>query len=216
MHFKFRPKVLVSTSLIACVLFSGLIYIEDKAMNKLPKTEVLVATKNINQGTVIKESDFKKIEYSSSNVTDNDIKNFGDIKNKYALTNLYKGEALNKNRIANKNDNSKVFLEKNKKEISIPINKVNNDAFAGTLRRGDAIDITHTSVLQDENTSTEIDIKKAKVIGAVDAQGKFLDDNDKNVLAASIMIEGSQDDFMKISKDLSNGYFTIAKSSILK
>ncbi|PJI06578.1 MULTISPECIES: Flp pilus assembly protein CpaB [Clostridium] len=215
MHFNFRPKVLISTTLIAAVLFGGLIYIEDKAVNSVPKQKILVATKDIDQGSKLKESDFVSVDYNLVNVNNNDIKNVSDLRDKYVVEDIYKGEALNKQRIADKNDNSKIFLKKNEKEISIPVSKVNNDAFAGTLRKGDVIDITHT-VSQSDNSdnNTEFDMKKAEVIGAVDSQGKFLGSNDKNVLASSIMVRGSQDDFIKISKDLSNGYFSIAKSSL--
>ncbi|URZ15430.1 Flp pilus assembly protein CpaB [Clostridium felsineum] len=216
MHF--RVKTLIGTVFIATALFGTLIYIEDKAVNKIPKTEVLVATKDINQGNLIKESDFKKVQYSSSDVNDNDIKNFDDIKDKYALSNLYKGETINKNRIADKDDNSKIFLKKNEKEISIPINKINGDVFAGTLRKGDVVDIAHTvnNNTQGVENQAQIDGRHVKILGAVDSQGKFLNDNDKNVVAASILIAGSEDEFIKISGHLSSGYFTIAKSSIAK
>ncbi|MCR3759372.1 hypothetical protein KYB31_10275 [Clostridium felsineum] len=211
MHF--RAKTVIGTTLIAAALFGTLIFIEDKAINRIPKTAVLVAVKNIDQGTVIKKNDFKEVEYSCNDVNSYDVKKFNDIKNSYATENIYKGEILNKNRVDNKNDNSKIFLEKNQKEISVPLAKCNNDTFVGTLRKGDIIDITHTDNTQGSEIKTEIEGKSIKVIGAVDSEGKILTKDDKS-LASSIMVEGSEENFLKISKDLASGYFSLAKSSL--
>lgn len=213
---KIRIRILIGTAVIACALFIFLIVLEKNMTKPLPKEEIMVAAKDIKRGEEIKTSDLKRVECDDKYVNSDMIKSVSGMNSKYALDDIYKGEILNRRKIADKNDNSRIFLKKDEKEISIPVNKINNDAFAGTLRRGDDIDITHTSVSQDENSNTELDMKKAEVIGAVDAEGRFLKDNDKNVLASSIMVRGSQDEFLKISRDLSVGYFSVAKCSLMK
>ncbi|PJI10084.1 MULTISPECIES: hypothetical protein [Clostridium] len=213
---KIRIKILIGTAVIACALFSTLIILEKNMTKPLPKKEIIAAAKDIECGEEIKNCDLKIIKCDVKYVSSDMIESTSMMKSKYALKDIYKGEILNRRKISDKSDNSRIFLKKDEKEISIPVNKINNDAFAGTLRKGDVIDITHTSVLQGENSTTELDMKKAEVVGAVDSEGRFLESSDKNVLASSIMVRGSQDEFLKISRDLSVGYFSVAKCSIMR
>lgn len=209
-------KIMITTALLSCAVFALLITAEKKIVNSSPKKQIYVAAKDIKQGEFLKASDFILEDKQINNITDDMVKSLDGIKNKYATQDIYKEEPLNKNTIANKNDSSKMFLKPGEREFSIPLTKLDNDAFAGTLRRRDIVDITHTEVAKQGApvAITEITGKKVRVLGAVDSQGKFLEPNDKNVLAAAIMFAGNEDDFVKTSNKSSSGSFKIAKCPI--
>ncbi|KHD38170.1 hypothetical protein NL50_01290 [Clostridium acetobutylicum] len=212
---KSNIKILISTVLMSCAAFGCLIMAENKIINSSGKKEVIIASKDIKQGTAIDKSSLKKVEYYRECVNSDSVTNMEYMGNKYALENIYKGEVISKKRISDKNDDLKPFLKENEKEISIPLSKFNNDTFIGTLREGDIVDIVHTSVV-NEKAEDEVEAKGLKVIGAVDSQGRFLKEQDKNILAASLVFLGSDEEFIKISKDFSIGYFTIARCSKVK
>ena len=79
---------------------------------------------------------------------------------------------------------------------------------------GDGITHTYVSTKGDPMPITETTGTKVRVLGAVDSQGKFLEPNDKNVLAAAVMFAGDEDTFVKTFKQSSSGYFKIAKCPI--
>ncbi|MFL0251512.1 Flp pilus assembly protein CpaB [Clostridium neuense] len=211
-----KKRIIITTALLSCAVFAVLIAAEKKIVNSSPKKQIYVAAKDINQGEFLNASDFILEDKAINNITDDMVTSLNGIKSKYATQNIYKEEPLNKNTIADKNDSSKMFLKPGEREFSIPLTKLDNDAFAGTLRRGDIVDITHTSVATQGAPVpiTELTGKRVRVLGAVDLQGKFLEPNDKNVLAAAIMFAGDEDSFVKTSKESSAGAFKIAKCPI--
>lgn len=211
-----NKKIMITTVLLSCAVFALLITAEKKIVNSSPKKQIYVAAKDIKQGEFLKASDFILEDKQVNNITDDMVKSLDGIKDKYATQDIYKEEPLNKNSIANKNDSSKMFLKPGEREFSIPLTKLDNDAFAGTLRRGDIVDITHTEVATQGAPVPVTDLtgKSVRVLGAVDSQGKFLEPNDKNVLAAAIMFAGNEDDFVKTSNKSSSGSFKIAKCPI--
>jgi len=211
-----KKKILITTALLSCAVFALLIAAEKKIVNSSPKKQIYVAAKDIKQGEFLNTSDFILEDKPINNITEDMVKSLGGIKSKYATQDIYKEEPLNKNTIADKNDSSKMFLKPGEREFSIPLTKLDNDAFAATLRRGDIVDITHTYIAGkgDPVPITEVTGTKVRVLGAVDSQGKFLEPNDKNVLAAAIMFAGNEDTFVKTSKQSSLGSFKIAKCPI--
>lgn len=213
-----RKKILITTAVLAGVVFALLIGAEKKIANSTPKKQIYVAVRNINQGEFLKASDFKIEDKDLGEATPDMMTSLGNIKNEYAAENIYKEEPINKNIIANKNDSSKMFLKPGEREFSIPLTKLDNDAFAGTLRRGDIVDISHTGVATqgDPTAKTELTGKRVRVLGAVDSQGRFLEPNDKNVLAAAIMFAGTEDAFVKTSNEMYSGSFKIAKCPAYK
>lgn len=212
-----RKKILILTTILALITFVILISLEKKLVNANPNIKVIVATKDIKQGEMLKKDYFQQEERSVITVTSDMIKSFDEIDNKYATENIYKEDTLNKKRIADKNDSSKMFLKPNEREFSIPLNKLDGDAFAGTLRLGDIVDIAHTEIASQLNPEpkTEITGKEVRILGAVDAQGKLLEPGDKNVIAASVMFAGTEEDFIKTTNDIHTGSFKIAKCPIL-
>lgn len=211
-----KKKIIIMTALISCAVFALLITAEKKLVNSSPQKQIYVAAKDIKQGEFLRASDFILEDKLINNVTDDMVKSLDGIKNKYATQNIYKEEPLNKNTIADKNDSSKMFLKPGEREFSIPLAKLDSDAFAGTLRRGDVVDISHTGVTTqgDPKPKTELTGKRVRVLGAVDSQGKFLEPSDKNVLAAAVMFAGNEDAFIKTSNQIFSGTFKIAKCPI--
>ncbi|MCR3761444.1 Flp pilus assembly protein CpaB [Clostridium felsineum] len=212
---KFNIRILISTVFIGCAAFSFLIIIENKILSSTLKKEVIIASKDIKQGTKLSDYNTKKSSSYAEGISSNSVISMEEIKNKYAIGDIYKGEVLNRQRISDKSDNIEVFLRENEKEVSIPLAKFNNDAFAGTMREGDTVDIIHTNIVNEEAVTDTI-AKKTKVIGAVDSEGKLLKKQDKNILAASVIFSVSEEEAVKIAKESASGYFTIDKSSILK
>lgn len=211
-----KKKIILITALISCAVFVALIAAEKKIINSSPEKQIYVAAKDIKQGEFLRSSDFILEDKPISNITEDMVKSLDGIKDKYATQNIYKEEPLNKNTIADKNDPSKMFLKPGEREFSIPLTKLDNDVFLATLRRGDVVDITHTYISgKGESVPiTEITGTKVRVLGAVNSQGKFLEPNDKNVLAAAIMFAGDQDTFVKTSKQSALGSFKMAKCPI--
>lgn len=211
-----RKKLIITTALLSCAIFALLILAERKISNAVPQKKVYVAAKDIKQGEFLKANDFIEEEKPLTKVTEDMVTSLNGIENEYATQNIYKEEPLNKNTIADKNDASKMFLKPGEREFSIPLSKLENDAFAGTLRRGDIVDISHTGVASqgDPVPKTELTGKKVRVLGAVDSEGKFLEPKDKNVLASAIMFAGSEDAFIKTSNEMYSGSFKIAKCPI--
>lgn len=212
-----KKKIIIMTALISCAVFALLMVAEKKLVNSSPQKQIYVAAKDIKQGEFLNASDFILEDKPVSSITEDMVKSLDRIKNKYATQDIYKEDPLNRNKIADKNDPSKMFLKSGEREFSIPLTKLDNDAFAATLRRGDVVDITHMYMETKGGNSvpiTETTGTKVRVLGAVDSQGKFLEPNDKNVLAAAIMFAGNEDDFIKTSKQSSLGSFKIAKCPI--
>lgn len=211
-----KKKIIITTAVLAGIVFATLIAAEKKIANSTPEKKIYVAAKDIRQGEFLKASDFIIEEKPISNVTGDMLTSLNGITSKYATQNIYKEEPLNKNTIADKNDSSKMFLKPGEREFSIPLTKLDNDAFAGTLRRGDIVDISHTGVAVqgDPTPKTELTGRKVRVLGAVDSQGKFLEPGDKNVLAAAVMFAGSEDAFIKTSNQMFSGNFKVAKCPI--
>lgn len=191
-----------------------------------PTTNVLVAKSNIHKGSLLTDSDFKLEEKPITDVTSDMIKSQSQIENKYATQNIYKGDVINSNRLSDKNG-TLPYLASGKVEFSIPLSALNNDTFAGTLRAGDIVELSYTNskgntTASNSSTSSSIDTSsdtsdlpsKLKVVGAVDSQGKFLDQGNNSEVAAAIMFTGSQQDFQNISQKISLGMFKIAKCSI--
>lgn len=211
-----KKKIILMTALISCAVFAVIIAAERKIVNSTPKKQIYVAAKDIKQGEFLRTSDFILEDKPISNITSDMVKSLDGIKNKYATQDIYKEDPLNKNTISDKNNPSKMFLKPGEREFSIPLTKLDNDAFAATLRLGDIVDITHTYISGkgDPVPITEVTGTKVRVLGAVDSQGKFLEPNDKNVLAAAVMFAGDEDTFIKTSKESSLGLFKIAKCPI--
>lgn len=214
-----KTKTVILTVLMAILLFSITVFAEKKLVKTTATVNVVVANEDIQEGTSLKESDFHTEEKPVTRVTDDMVKSLNGLNGFYSTQNIYKGEDLNKNRIADKDNNSKPYLKSGEVEISIPISKFESDVFVGTLRRDDKVDISHTITKNDSNgTDTDGSIvgKKVRVIGAVNSQGKFLGVNDNNQVATSVIFAGTEEDFLDISKDMASGTFRVAKCAIAK
>lgn len=196
--------ILISTVVLTITLFSIETYLQRKAVKFTPKTDVVICTTTSKQGKNLSGSSFTLEERPVTDVPSSAIKNLNEIKDKVAISTIYKGEILNKNRITSKDDPN-YFGTSGMGRFSIPMAYIDNPVFAGTLRNGDVISIIHTDTptAQQPIPQTNVQVKQAKVVAAIDNQGKFLQKGD-NVLATEIILEGNQ----KECVDLTNGQYT--------
>lgn len=213
-----KTKIVILTVLIAVLLFACIVFLEKKLVKTTATVNVVVANQDIQEGELLKKSDFSIAKIPETRVTEDMVKSTNNLDNCYSIQNIYKGEELSKNRITDKNDNSKPYLKPGEVEISIPVSKFESDVFVGTLRRDDRVDISHTAQNNSNSSNIQGSIvgKNVRVIGAVNSQGKFLGVNDNNQVAASVIFAGTEEDFLNISKDMASGTFRIAKCAIVK
>lgn len=213
-----NKKIIILTGLIAIITFGGVIDVERNLSISNPTTNVLVAKHNIKKGSLLASSDFKMEKRFTSDVTQDMVKSESQIEDKYAIENIYKEDAVNTNRIVSKDDSRNPYLSSNKVEFSIPLTSLNNDTFAGTLRQGDIVEVSYVenkNVNSSDSSSNSSSVpKKLEVLGAVDAQGKFLDSSDRNAVASAVMFSGSKQDFESISEKIPDGTFKLAKCSL--
>ena len=212
-----KDKKIVAISIIAAAVIGiSIFYIEKKAVQYKPTTNVYIATKKINAGSPLDKSNCKveAIQVSmisaGSNLTPKD--NALDGK-KIAKENIYKGEIVNKNRVINKEDPQATAITLKKGEVEFSINAQLLDNYAGTYREGDMVTIIYTpnATNKNPNPKSKVLIPKIKVLGAIDSQGKFLKPGDKDALAAGLSFSGTNEDMKAVAQAQSSGIFKIGR-----
>ena len=210
-----KKKILLISIALALILFLTSTYMQKKLINFTPKVEVLYCIKGVEQGQDLKKPDFIPVKIDVTKYSSDLVKSYDEIKNKAAVENIYPDEPLNKKRIADKNDTTKLIIEPNQRKFSIPMQFI-DDPFCGTLRNGDIVDIVHTDIptAQNPHTVTKVIMQQAKVIGAIDSSGKLIEPTNKSVLATAILFQGTPQQGAEIINGKYTGKYTVLQDPV--
>lgn len=211
-----NKKIIAASMAAAVVLGISIFSIEKKAVTYKPTTNVYVATKQIKAGSTLNSSNCKiePMQISLISTGDN-LTSQDDVAKakKIAKETIYKGEIINKNRVINKSDPQAVALTLKKDKVEFSINAQMLDNYAGTYREGDMVTIIYTpnATNANPNPQAKVLIPKIKVLGAVDSQGKFLKQGDKDTLASGLSFAGTNEDMKAVAQDQGTGTFKIGR-----
>ena len=210
-----KKKILLISIALALILFMVSTYMQKKLTDITPKVEVLYCIKDVEQGQDLKRTDFIPVKIDAAKYSSDLIKSYDEIKNKVAIQNVYPDEPLNKKRIADKNDDTKLVIEPDQRKFSIPMQFI-DDPFCGTLRNSDIVDIVHTDTPTAQNPypSTKVVMQQAKVIGAIDSSGKLIEPTNKSVLATAILFEGTPEQGAEIINGKYTGKYTVMQDPV--
>lgn len=206
-----KKRIITLSILLTIILSILLVYIERKLINYTPKTTVVLAIKEIEQGEELKSNNFIEKKVEADLVTIGTIKNKEELLGKCALEKIYPNEILNKNRIVDKNDPTNTLLGINEREFSIPVALL-DDPLAGTLRANDKVDILFTNTqTSNSEARTRTLVKQARIVGALDSSGKKLLPTDKNIMSAAVLFAGTSEDAAKVANSMYAGRFKLVK-----
>lgn len=195
--------------IISTVSFLGLVKLSDKMTNPNGKSDVIVAVKNLDHGTVISKDNIDslfKMEKSidKSVVPDNSVKNLQELEGKIVNSTISKNEIMTQKDIMSMNN---VLANiKHPREVSIQLNNI-GDGVGGSLREGDLVDI----VIKDDDAkaSTEV-LKRVYVSKALTANGSKIERGDKTAAEILTVIIDSND-VIQLESAKQKGKLTITK-----
>nr|WP_280922411.1 SAF domain-containing protein [Sedimentibacter acidaminivorans] len=149
--------------------------------------EVIVATSNIKENTVIKKNMLSIEKRYAEDVlkTGNIARTYDEVVGKRTIVPLYKNEMINNNRII---ENKKYMNNKDQTQIAISLNEVDK---ALELHQGDYIDIWLEPVSQSQDNQEVIEphklIEKIQIVSIHDSNYNNIEKEKKTVSEDSII-----------------------------
>lgn len=147
-------RALIIALIMSVAVFVAIIAVERYMLKNYEKAEVVVALKDIAAGTYITEDNRKEyfgvIELPKDAVMENVIVNIKDIEEYQVSYDMQKNEQLTKNKMLDTTTEILGAYE-NPVEASLKVENISS-AVAGTLRRGDRVDIVgHAGTDENQN-----------------------------------------------------------------
>lgn len=204
-------KVVVSL-VVAILVWIGATSFESYLLSDKNTTEVIVANKNIEDGTVINQKNveeyFTKMIVNTSLVTKSTITDIKDIKGK-AVIKIEQGEIVTENMFYDATYVNKKF--KDPVEITFSAKNIENSV-VGTLREGDLVDIIVSTTDSITNTTvSEVAYSNVYIIATYDENYVKVENGNKNSQAVYFKIYLEREQEAEFASLLSSGNFTIAK-----
>lgn len=204
-------KIVISL-VVAVLVWIGATSFESYLLSDKNTTEVIVANKNIEDGTVISKDNveeyFTEMIVNSSLVTKSTIKDMKDIKGK-ACIKIEQGEIITSNMFYDATYVNEKFNDP--VEVTFSAKNVENSV-VGTLREGDLVDIIVSTTDPTTNvTISEVLYSNVYIIATYDENYVKVEDENKDSQAVYFKIYLERDQEAEFATLLSNGNFTIAK-----
>jgi Flp pilus assembly protein CpaB len=200
-----RGKYIVLSLIFTIILFSMLIYTENKVLGNGYKQDVLIVKHelNIDRFEKLDATMFeKKTVVTPSSVANSLVSDLSEIEGKYALSDLSSDELVRKDKIGNKSKVSIVDVDSDKRKLAIPVSSL-ADAVSGQIRKNSLVDIlfTNTPTTDDPNIKTETLLQNIKVIGVTDSNGVELDNSNGGQIASVLVAVSPQDAHLIVNKE---------------
>lgn len=193
--------------IISLMLFVGLLYIEKSILKPNGSLDVLMATSEIKEGTLLTDeilNSFKAKNVDGELNVDGAIKNKDELINTIANENINKGEILSINSFISKDDVLKDIV--NPVEVSFNVSDM-SQVVGGILREGDMIDISVVDKNSNENVPV---LNKVYVTKAISSDGTAINRNDEtSALTLNVII--AKENEANLNAKINSGVIRVAK-----
>ncbi|MBP1926737.1 Flp pilus assembly protein CpaB [Sedimentibacter acidaminivorans] len=184
-----KVNIFKATAAFLIILAAVFYYYEEIKVPEanIETIEVIVATSNIKENTVIKKNMLSIEKRYAEDVlkTGNIARTYDEVVGKRTIVPLYKNEMINNNRII---ENKKYMNNKDQTQIAISLNEVDK---ALELHQGDYIDIWLEPVSQSQDNQEVIEphklIEKIQIVSIHDSNYNNIEKEKKTVSEDSII-----------------------------
>lgn len=193
--------------IISIMLFVGLLFIEKSILKPNGETDILIATDDIKEGTLLTDeilNSFKAKNVDSELSVTGAIKNKEELVNRIANENINKGEILSINSFISKDDVLKDII--NPVEVSFNVSDM-SQVVGGILREGDMIDIS----IVDSNTNENVPVlNKVYVEKAISSDGTEIGRNSETA-ALTLNVIIAKENEANLNTKINSGIIRVAK-----
>lgn len=207
---KSLTRIVVSL-FVAIIAWVGATSFEAYLLSDKNTTAVVMAVKNVPEGTLIDETNrntyFATKAVNTNLVTDTTITDLANVSGK-ATTAITSGEIVTTHRF----DNTLLANEKFKDPVEITFTVSAADkAICGEVRRGDIVDIIGISTDATGATTSKVLKSNAYIIEAYDASGKIISDGNTSAQAISFKIRVERNEAASYNMMFNYAEITVVK-----
>lgn len=149
-----KVSLLILSIILALVVFGISTYLQKKLVNYVPTMKCLVANKDIQEFSMLKEEDFISVDMPIEIIANTRIaQSFNDVKDLYLKSDIYKGQIVLLNQFDTEENLSIIRGEEGKEKIAIKL-KSSENGVAYILKKGSNVNVYAT--ISNEYANSEI------------------------------------------------------------